>query len=142
MKIINLLTDYFSDRDEILSVYLFGSAALDKSGLPAGQAGKDSDVDIAVLFSDSIKAKDYAGKIISMTDGISRILDKEVDIVALNSADCILRFQVIKKGIRIVERDRIGNRRNEARSVIEYLDFIPMRRMMEESLIKRIKKGA
>ena len=135
MEIKQPIIDYFSNREDILSVYLFGS-------IVSGKADKKSDVDIAVFLRKDVRKEDYAEKIILMTDELSRILDKEIDIVVLNNANTFLKFQIIKNGVRLLECERIDNRRFEASAIIEYLDFLPIRRKMEESLINYIKKGA
>ena len=135
MDIKQLIVDYFSNRKDILSVYLFGSRVKDNSD-------KSSDVDIAVFFKKDIRREDYTKKVMLLTDELSRILDKEIDIVVLNNVNSFLKFQIIRNGIRLIECEKINNRRFEAMSIVEYLDFLPIRRRMEESLVNYIKKGA
>lgn len=74
-------------------------------------------------------------------DDLSSILDKNVDVVVMNEASCFLSFQIIKNGVKIHERaDRIDHS-FEARTIVEYFDFIPVRRRLEEALVNRIKEG-
>jgi len=134
MEIKKAIKNYTAKEKDILCVYLFGSAA-------RGKENKFSDVDIAVLFDDSVERGRYSQRALSLMDGLSAVLEKNVDIVVLNTANSFLKFRVIKTGIRLYERPDRGNRSFEARSVIEYFDFFPIREMLEKALIANIKRG-
>ncbi len=72
-------------------------------------------------------------------DELSSILDKDIDVVILNKATSFLKFQTIKNGIRVYEQPTRANRDFEARSIMEYFDFRPIRRKLEAALINNIK---
>ena len=81
------LRPYLKTRPEIKLVYLFGSRA-------RGEAGLKSDTDLAVLF--------YEGTPSELQDQIAHDiairLDTEADVVGLNEASPLLKYEVISDG--------------------------------------------
>jgi len=134
MQIKEMIKSYAEKRKDILCVYLFGS-------IVSGKQNKFSDVDIAILFDDSVRQEEYSQSGLSLIDALSAVLDKNVDVVILNNANSFLKFRIIKTGIRVYERPNRGSRLFEARSVIEYFDFLPIREMLEKALINNIRRG-
>jgi len=132
MDIRETLKSYFAKQKNILCAYLFGSFA-------SGKENKFSDIDIAVFFDDLTPRKEYSRFILSITDDLSALLDRNIDIAVLNNADSFLKFQVVKKGERIYERPDRRKRDFEARAIIEYFDFLPIRERLEAALISGIK---
>lgn len=130
---IETIRDFFKKDASVLAAYLFGSQA-------AGRAGKYSDVDIAVLFDEGLPQSRYADRQLAIADGVSRFAGREADVVVLNRASSFLKFQVLKEGMRIYEKPgRIG-RSFEARAILEYFDYLPIKTRIENALIKRIKE--
>ena len=134
MKIEQSLKKYFSGQKDILCVYLFGSQA-------KGTDNKGSDVDIGVLFDQRLSAREYTEKRLSLMDSLSSLLDKDVDVIVLNQAAPFLKFQIIKQGRRIYERPDRNEHSFEARAIVEYLDFLPVRQRLEEALLNNINKA-
>ena len=132
MNIERAIKNYFATQKEILCVYLFGSTA-------TGKDNKFSDVDVAVLFDSALPPKQYTQKKLTFMDNLSRILNRDVDIVVLNEASSFLKFQVIKQRVRIYERPNRREHTFEARTIMEYFDFLPIRRKLESVLINNIK---
>ena len=85
-RIISLLARYFEKRSEVIAAYLFGSRA-------EGVARADSDADIAVLTDplppDSLKYR------LEIMEETGRLIRLNTEIVLLNEAPTLLRFQVI-----------------------------------------------
>lgn len=134
MDIKNITRNYFSAHKEVLCVYLFGSAA-------KGKENKFSDVDIAVLFDFAVDQEQYSQKKLSIMDNLSRSFDRNVDVVVLNEASSFLKFQIIKNGLRIYEHPKRTTRDFEARAIMEYFDYLPIRQKLEEALIAAIKEA-
>ncbi len=134
MDIKKILKNHFAKEKDVLCVYLFGSAA-------RGRENRFSDVDIAVLFDDSVPQESYTERCLSIMGEISSLLDKNVDVIALNKASSFLKFQIIKNGLRVYERPGRAKRRFEARAITEYFDFLPVRRRMEAGLMDNIRRG-
>lgn len=130
----NAIKDYFAGKKGILCVYLFGSVAANKDN-------PYSDVDIAVLYDDSVASSEYTDEQINLSVELSRILDRNADIIILNNASPYLKFQIIQKAVRVYENPARNNRAFEARSLIEYFDFLPLKNMLEASLIRKIKEA-
>lgn len=128
-----MLNEYFRNKPNILCVYLFGSVANAKES-------PSSDVDIAVLYNNSVSASKYTDQQIDTSIDLSLLLDKNVDVIILNRAAPYLKFQIIQKGIRVYENPKRESRIFEARSILEYFDFEPIKNLLELSLIKRIKE--
>lgn len=134
MEIKNIIHSYFIKQKDVLCVYLFGSVA-------AGKEHRFSDVDIGVLFDESVNEKIYFDRKLSIINNMSQCLNRNVDVVILNEVDTFLKFQVLKNGIRIYERLDRYEHNFEAEALLEYFDFLPIRKRMEEDLIKRIKEA-
>ena len=134
-EIKEAIRDYFARQKDVMCVYLFGSTV-------SGKTHKTSDVDIAVLFKEDAPQEEHGRRSLLATDELSRVLDKEIDIVVLNNANCFLKFQIIKNGLRLYERKDRKGREFEARAMMEYFDFLPIRRRLEEALVSHIQTGA
>ncbi|MDI3480937.1 MAG: uncharacterized protein PWQ97_592 [Tepidanaerobacteraceae bacterium] len=102
MKSINVmgnrdLIEYFKKDPNILLVTVFGSL-IENDFLE-----KISDIDIAILFENNITLMDEA----RIMDEMSEIIGFEnVDLLNLNKANFILRYNAVIKGRIIYERDR------------------------------------
>ena len=88
----NTLKQYLEECPSVLLAFLFGSCA-------KGFEMEESDVDIGLYLSN----KDEKDDILS---GITKILNKEVDLVCLNNAPASLISSIFKTGIPIVIKDR------------------------------------
>lgn len=128
----NIFNKYFSNRPEVLCVYLFGSAAKEKENVY-------SDIDVAILYNNSIPSKEYTDRQITLSIELGQLLGREVDVIILNHTAPYLKFQVIKEGIRVYESPARKDRAFEAHSIIDYFDFLPVKNLLESSIIKRIK---
>jgi hypothetical protein len=92
-----------------------------------------------VLFDDRLPPSRYADRQVAIMGAVSGSVGREIDVVVLNRASSFLKFQVIKEGVRIYERHgRIG-RAFEARAILEYFDYLPIKTRIENAMIKRMK---
>ncbi len=79
---------------DAIAIYLFGSVA-------TGEAGPESDVDLAVLNDgrlDPVELWDIAGDIAIM-------VNRDVDLVDLRSASTVLQHQIVTRGRRLYARN-------------------------------------
>ncbi|MEW5758196.1 MAG: nucleotidyltransferase domain-containing protein [Candidatus Omnitrophota bacterium] len=127
------LNGYFSAQRKIKFAYLFGSAASNKTN-------KFSDIDIAVFLNENISIQEYSDRKLSIMNDLSKIFDKNIDIVILNNANSFLKYQVLKNGVEVYESYKGANRNFKVYAVLEYFDFLFIRRNMEDALIRRIKE--
>lgn len=102
MKSINVmdnqdLINYFKKDPNILLVTVFGSL-IENNFLE-----KISDIDIAILFKNDISLPDEA----RIMDDLSGILKfEDIDLLNLNKANFLLRYNAVIKGRIIYEKDR------------------------------------
>lgn len=114
--------------------YLFGSQA-------KGSSISESDFDIAVLFkknpSDLLALKEIA----FLSLELNKYFSTKVDIVSLNDAPLLLKYEVVAHG-RLLYCEEESERINFEVSVIkEYIDEEPIRRFYNQALYKRILQG-
>jgi hypothetical protein len=112
----NKLADFFSNQRYVKLAYLYGSAA-------KGKAGKLSDVDIAVLFDDSLSKKERFKLQLELIGDIAALLKTDkVDLVDINEAPLSLKFEIIKANCPVFVRDRMLKINFEQEVMSRYLD--------------------
>ena len=79
---------------EVVAIYRFGSTA-------TGQAGKESDVDIAVLPAAPLEPSFRW----DLQERLAVALHRPVDLVDLLQASTVMRMQVLESAILLFERD-------------------------------------
>lgn len=92
-ELLKRLTAYL-DQAGAEFAYLFGSFA-------TGQAGSESDVDLAVSFP-AEHVVDWA----ALQQGLVLLAEREVDLINLAEAELVLRYQVVSKGRLILGEKR------------------------------------
>lgn len=103
-------------------LYVFGSYA-------KGNNNKNSDIDIAVLLDDNYNSMDKLNLIGDLTLIFKR---DDIDLVILNTANPVLRHQIIKYGKIIYEENQDARVFFEAKVLSEYMDMEPFRRTQME----------
>lgn len=122
-SVIQFLTSRF---DDVQGVWLFGSEA-------KGQADKESDIDLAVLFPverDKLAMWDAA-------QDLSVALHRDVDLVDLRQASTVLQYQIVSTGRCIYSADNLVTENFMNFVWVEYLDFNELRRPILEDIFKR-----
>lgn len=99
---IDRLKEYFSQRNDIVLAFLFGSQA-------KGLTRPSSDWDIAIYLSPrqwgELETKyAYAGESVIRAD-VNRIVSSDADVVILNRARPSLVFSVLNSGISLANKD-------------------------------------
>lgn len=112
--IINLLGDYFKQREDIMFSYVFGSYAI-------GTFSSNSDIDIAIFFYNDADTKDL-DKYLTIKVELEVVLKKEVDLVVLNTATPFLKTRIINKHIKIYSKDSYNEALFIDKSFGEYFD--------------------
>jgi len=126
---VERLVTLFENEKNILVAYLFGSYA-------RGYETLQSDVDIAVLLSEvPEKLLEYY---LHLERKLAEALEKDVDLVFLNDASPLLKYQVIKYGRLLFSRNERVRVTFEAKSLCEYLDFSRALKRYDECFMKRI----
>ncbi len=129
------LRKHLQSHKEILFAYLFGSRA-------TGKARPNSDVDIAVYLSEKILAKKKLDWQLSMMAELRPILRTDaIEIVVLNEAPLVLRYEIVSKGKILVKADPSRELDFRLRTWNEYVDTAPMRAMFRRVMKQKIEEG-
>ena len=123
------LTEYFSQKDDIDTVLLFGSFA-------KGTYNEHSDIDIAIHSSDSLEFETLA----KIQTELSLLCKREIDLTDLSKADGIFLYQIMTTGIKI---------KINATVFVKYLtkalcfkeDFLPIIEYSRREKIRRFVNG-
>lgn len=123
--------DQINKQYPIEFVYLFGSFATEKYN-------KESDIDIAIMFQEKYESKKEViikGNIVDMG---MKYFQRKLDVISLNSATPLLKYEVVRKGILLKE----SKRRAEFESLVlrEYFDFQYYAEAYNKAMIEAIKK--
>lgn len=120
------------ERDSgLLLAYVFGSVG-------RGDAGEGSDVDVAVLAASELTLSERA----RLADDLSRAIgfQNAVDVIDLRSAPPLLAAEVVRDGLRLIERDVQVRFDFEMNAVRRFEDTRYLRRMQQE-LLREATRG-
>src|SRR5215469_16418987 len=105
-------------QSPVNAAYLAGSLST------RAKFGHLSDVDIAILLMDQIKADQFLEyQLYFFSELAQRLESNDIDVVILNRASLLLKLQVIKYGQILFSRDEKQRVSFETRAVMDYLDF-------------------
>jgi len=131
--LIEKLTEYFKNREEVIAVYLFGSYA-------EGREGPLSDVDIGILITKSDRSFSREKRNRYMIE-LTKILRKDIHPVILNSASEELMRQIFLKGKCILINDSNKLSRYKMIKLSKIAEFAQYRGQMQLGLIKKVMEG-
>lgn len=113
-KIAGLLTK----RIVIELAFLFGSEA-------RGTSRRESDIDVALLLSGSPSPEERLTLRTDLSDAISKITGRDVDITLLNNAGSLLKYQVACHNQNLFERRKGLAKKFRLNAIKEYFDYKP-----------------
>ncbi len=123
------------EKKAIGFAYLFGSYS-------TGTTHRDSDVDIAVHLTEREKLKDsLRWRLRLMAEISSELRMNDVDVVVLNEAPLVLRYEIVSSGKIIVNTVPGSELEFRLRTMKEYFDTAPMRDMFRRVMKKKIREG-
>ena len=117
-----------ADPDVQLAV-VFGSAA-------KGTLHRQSDLDIAVMGVPSTTR--LAGVAVTL----ARIAGREIDLIALETAPPLLRFEIARDGAVLVARDRHLWPDFQARAMVDWWEWAPLAQRFATAAIARLQSQA
>jgi uncharacterized protein YutE (UPF0331/DUF86 family)/predicted nucleotidyltransferase len=101
--------------------------------------GHLSDVDIAILLMDQIKADHFLDYQLYFFSELAKRLESDsIDVVILNQASLLLKLQVIKYGQILFSRDEKQRVSFETKAVMDYLDFKKFDDIQNKALSRRL----
>jgi len=131
-RVMALVEACLAGMPAVRFAYLFGSRA-------AGSHGPLSDTDVAVFLEGD--GDPFAARL-AVTEALVRALgDDRVDVVPLNEAPPLLRFEAVRHGL-VVKEAREARLAFEERAVSDYLDTAHLRAVQTEALRERLGAGS
>jgi hypothetical protein len=128
-NVARLIADALASETTIVAAYVFGSVA---RAAPTPL----SDIDVALLVAPGTTADTVCGRV---SDELSRHFGIDrVDVVSLDGAPLPLRYRVVRDGVLAACRDRVRLERFVVDTVLQYLDFQPLRDRAFEIVRNRI----
>lgn len=129
MDIIKNCIDILIEYESIVFAYVFGSYV-------SGKLRNDSDIDIAIYLSDEMPTDEY----LDLKMKLTTVFKREVDLIILNSATPLLKFEICKKHILLFTRDEIEESNFKVKTLFEYNDVKRYLELSYRSNIDRLKK--
>jgi predicted nucleotidyltransferase len=127
---IDSVRGYFAADNMVKFAYLFGSIA-------SGKAGPLSDLDLAIYLDRRLDSFKYR---LQLMERLARLLKSEkFDLVVLNSASIVLKYEVVKNGI-ILKDDRPRRVMFETAVLQEYLDTAYLRKVQREYIQQQLRE--
>ena len=131
LALVTSLGDFFARQAEVKFAYLFGSAA-------SGKAGDLSDLDLAVCLDGRLGHFRFRLRLIEML--AKELHTEHFDLVVLNKAPIVLKYEVVKNGI-VLKEDRTRRVMFEAAVLQEYLDTAYLRSTHYQYMREQLKEG-
>ena len=115
-------------------VYLFGSQV-------KGTDAVSSDFDIAVLFSNTFSSDELFRRTVTFAQELKTQYKCEFNIVALNNATSLLKYEVISHSKVLYSRNDQERINFEVGTVKVYIDDQHIREIYAQALQDRVSKG-
>ena len=124
---IDTLTRALEQMPSVRLAVLFGSAARET-------VGSDSDIDIGVSLE---RGSDFSP---ALRVALERAAGLPVDLVWLDEAPPLLRFEIARDGRVLLQRDAHGWAEFRAHAMIDWWDWAPTARMMHQAMTRGTEK--
>src|SRR5437667_8738332 len=135
--------DLFERQSQLQS--LFQTSPVDAAYLAGSTTGRKiagtyNDLDIALLLLGAVKANEFFDYQVYFVSELSKALEtNELDIVILNQASLLQRWQVIRTWGLLYQRDQKRRVEYEARAAMEYLEFKKYDEVQSKALAERTR---
>ena len=130
MSLLERLREHLAADPEVRLAALFGSQA-------RGEERAGSDVDVAILL-----AEDSSAERREVEAALARALGREVDVIHLPDAPPLLRFEIARDGILLVERDLHSWVDFRTRAMIDWWDWAPTAKIITDAALSRLRGSA
>ena len=121
----NILIEY----KDIIFAYIFGSYAQNK-------IREDSDIDIAIYLKNKLDIDTY----LEIKMELSEATKREVDVVILNDATPLLKYEIYKNNILLFTRDETVESNYKVKTLFEYDDMKKYLDLSYNKMIERLRK--
>jgi len=131
-NVVETVRQFATENPAIVSVYVFGSF-----GTPF--AHSESDIDLAILFHHAKTPNSI--DLLDLKSHLECLTGMQVDVVCLNIASPVICMQVLKKGKKILDKDRLLTNEFFVRTVNFYADLKIVRRPIEQRIFREAVHG-
>ena len=128
------IIEYLNNHNKVSAAWLFGSTA-------TGKAGRNSDIDIAILFIPDLSQYERFDLKLLLALELAPPAGREVDLVDMEAAPLYLQHQVRKTGRLIVEKDHSYRDTFDVQSRRAYFDLAPVLELRNRKLVQRAIGG-
>ena len=129
MDIIQNCKNILEKYENIIFAYIFGSYV-------QGKVRADSDLDIAIYLRNKMDVNEY----LEIKMRLSEACKREVDLIILNDATPLLKYQIYKNNILLFTRDKSIETRYKVKTLFEYSDMKRYLDLSYNKTIDRLKK--
>ena len=127
------IASYFKNKEDIVTVYLFGSYA-------KGKVRSNSDIDLAILFESRDRAF-INRRLDNYLIDISRLFRKDVHLITLNFASEELLKQIFNKGKCLIVNDTKKLAYFKMVAYSRIIDFQYYRNQFQAGIVRRVMEG-
>ncbi len=135
--------DLFARQAQLQELFIASPVnAAYAQGATAGRqiAGRFDDLDIAVLLLDQVKPNEFFDyQMYLMGELVKRLEMPQLDVVILNQASLLQRFNIIRTYQLLYQRDQKGRVEWETRAVMDWLEFRKYEEVQTKALAERIR---
>jgi hypothetical protein len=128
MDLVERLRQRAAALPEVRLAVLFGSTA-------RGKARPGSDVDLGVLLEPDTRAHR-----LEVEADLGRAVGRPVDVIFLNQASPLLRFEISRDGVLLLEREDGLWTDFKARAMVDWWDWAPIAKRIEDAAIRRLRE--
>ncbi len=128
MDIVEKCKNVLMKYENILFAYIFGSYA-------KGNMRADSDLDIGIYLKEEMNIEEY----LKIRMDLTKICKRQVDLVVLNAATPLLKYEIYKNNILLFTRDRTIESNYKVKILFEYNDIKRYLEMSYKKTIERLK---
>lgn len=129
MSAVDTLTRVLQTMPSVRLAVLFGSAA-------RRTAGPANDLDVGILLD---RGAEHSS---ALAVALERAVGGPVDVIWLDAAPPLLRFEIARDGLVLVERDSHAWADFRAHAMIDWWDWAPTARMMHTVMAARLQEEA
>ena len=130
MSALDRITRLLDEMPVVRLAVVFGSAA-------RGTENPGSDIDLGVSW---VTGRD--GPAPDLAVALERAAGRRVDLVTLDDSPPLLRFEIARDGIVLVEREPHAWADFRARAMIDWWDWAPTASMMHGVMAERVRQEA
>jgi len=128
LRLLQQLTDTLDGFPEAELAVLFGSAA-------RRTMSHSSDIDLAVrLTDDTPESRRRIG------NAVGRAVQRDVDLLSVDTLPPQLRFEIARDGIPLVERRSYAWADFQVRAMLDWWEWAPIARRIHAGAVERLRK--